>query len=69
MITQDLWQSHYQTLLIILLKKFIKLNENTNMILACAKHVELNTLSEETFEKESIANFPNLEHLRESLIP
>lgn len=39
------------------------------MILACAKHVELNTLSEETFEKESIANFPNLVYLRESLIP
>ena len=39
------------------------------MIIACAKHVELNTLREETFEKESIANFPNLEYLRESSIP
>ena len=30
LIEQDLWQAHYQTLLIILLMEFIKLNADTN---------------------------------------
>ena len=37
------WQIHYQILLMILLKEFIKLNINTNMIIKNAKHVELPT--------------------------
>ena len=42
MIAQDLWQAYYQFLLIILLKKFIKLNENTDMIIRNLKLAELN---------------------------
>ena len=37
---QDLWQAH-QILLIILLKEFIKLNANMNMIIKNVKPVEL----------------------------
>ena len=33
LIAQDLWPAHYQILLIILLKKFIKLNVNMDMII------------------------------------
>ena len=40
---QDFWQAHSQILLIILLKKFIKLNVKINMILKKMKLVELNT--------------------------
>ena len=36
---QDLWQTHYQILLIIVLKKFIKLTINMDM-----KGAELNTI-------------------------
>ena len=32
LIAQDFWQAHYQILSIIFLKKFIELNENTDMI-------------------------------------
>ena len=42
MIAQDLWQAYYQFLLIILLKEFIKLNENTDMIIRNLKLAELN---------------------------
>ena len=41
MIAQHLWQVHYQILLIILLKEFIKLNGNMDMIIKKAKRVEL----------------------------
>ena len=40
---QDFWQAHYQILLIILLKEFIKLNANTNTMIKNKKLVELNT--------------------------
>ena len=43
LIAQDLWQAHYQVLLIILLEKFIKLNVNTNTLIKNVKLVELNT--------------------------
>ena len=43
MIVQDLWQAHYQILLIILLKEFIKLNANMDMITKNVERVELNT--------------------------
>ena len=33
LIADDLWQAHYQFLLIILLKEFIKLNANTDTII------------------------------------
>ena len=42
MIAQDLWQAYYQFLLIILLKEFIKLYENTDMIIRNLKLAELN---------------------------
>ena len=42
MIAQDLWQAYYQFLLIILVKEFIKLNENTDMIIRNLKLAELN---------------------------
>ena len=42
MIAQDLWQAYYQFLLITLLKEFIKLNENTDMIIRNLKLAELN---------------------------
>ena len=41
LIAQDLWQAHYQILLIILLKKFIKLNANIDMIIKNANSAEL----------------------------
>ena len=40
---QDLWQTHYQVLLIILLKEFIKLNVKTNKIIKNVNLLELNT--------------------------
>ena len=42
LIVQDLWQAHYQILLIILLKDFIRLNVKKNMILKNVKLAELN---------------------------
>ena len=42
MIAHNLWQAYYQFLLIILLKEFIKLNENTDMIIRNLKLAELN---------------------------
>ena len=35
LIAQDLWQTHYQVLLIILPKAFMKLNVNMDMIIRC----------------------------------
>ena len=43
LIAQDLWQANYQILSVIFLKKFIKLNVNTDMMIKIVKHVELNT--------------------------
>ena len=43
LIAQDLWQAHYQILLIILLKEFTKLNANVDMIIKNMKLAELNT--------------------------
>ena len=37
LIAQDLWQDHYQTLLIILLMEFIKLNADRNTMFKNAK--------------------------------
>ena len=42
LVAQDLWQTHYQILLIILLKEFIKLNVNTNTMIKNVKLAELN---------------------------
>ena len=42
LIAQDLWQILYQILSIIVLKKFIELNVNTNMMIKNLKLVELN---------------------------
>ena len=43
LIVQDLWPGHYQMLSIILLKEFIELNVNTDMMIKNLKLVELNT--------------------------
>ena len=43
LIAQDLQQAHYQILLIIMPKKFIKLNANMDMIIKNVKRVELIT--------------------------
>ena len=43
LIAQDLRKAHYQILLLILLKEFIKLNLNTNMMIKNVKLVELDT--------------------------
>ena len=40
LIVQDLWQAHYQILLITLLREFITLNANMDTIMKNAKHVE-----------------------------
>ena len=40
---EDLWQAHCQILLIILLKKFIKLTVNMNMMIKNVKFAESNT--------------------------
>ena len=37
LIAQDLWQAHYQILSVILLREFIILNVNTNMIIKKCK--------------------------------
>ena len=42
LIAHDLWQALYQILSIIFLKKFIKLNVNTDMKIINVKLVELN---------------------------
>ena len=40
---QDLWQAHYQMLLIIFLRELITLNTNMDMTTKSKKHVVLNT--------------------------
>ena len=42
LIAQDLWQAHYQILLIMFLKEFIEPNGNTGTMIKNAKLVELN---------------------------
>ena len=42
LIAQDLWQVHYQILLIIFLKEFIESNVNTGTMIKNLKHVGLN---------------------------
>ena len=42
LIAQDLWQAHYQILLIIYLKDFIELNANSNTMIKNVKLVKLN---------------------------
>ena len=42
LIGQELWQAYCQTLLVILLKEFIKLNVNLNIIIKSVKRIELN---------------------------
>ena len=41
LIVQDLWQTHYQILSIIFLKKFIELNVNSNTMIKNLKLSEL----------------------------
>ena len=41
LITQDLWQAHYQILSIIFLKEFMKLNKNTGTMIKNVKLTEL----------------------------
>ena len=43
LIEQDLWEAHYQILLTILLKEYMKLNVNTDTVTKNVKHDELNT--------------------------
>ena len=43
LIAQDLWQAHYQILLLISMKEIIKLNETMENKIKNAKCVELNT--------------------------
>ena len=42
LIAQDLLQAHYQILIIILLKEFIKLNVNTDTMIKNVKLAQLN---------------------------
>ena len=49
LIAQYLWQACYQILLIILLKEFLGLNVNMNMIIKNMKHTELNTKNMSAF--------------------
>ena len=49
LIVQDSWQAHYQILSIILLKEFIKLKVNIDMIMKNVKHMKLNTKIESNF--------------------
>ena len=41
LIVQDLWQTHYQTFMIIFLNVFMKLNVNIGLIIKNAKRIEL----------------------------
>ena len=45
LLAQDLWQADYQILSIISLKKFLRLNVNTDMIIKNGKLEELNSKS------------------------
>ena len=47
--TKDLWQVHYQILLIMLLKEFMKLNVNRNTMIKNLKIVDLNTKNATAF--------------------
>ena len=47
-VVPDLWQGHYQILL-ILLKELIKLNMNTNTMIKYVKFAKLNTKTGTTF--------------------
>ena len=49
LIAQDLWQAHYQILLLILLKEFIKLNVKTDTMIKQVKLSELNKKITTTF--------------------
>ena len=40
LIAQDLWQAHYQILLIICVKNFIELNINLDMAIKNVTHME-----------------------------
>ena len=42
LVAPDLWQTHDQILIIVLLKEFIKLNANTDMIIKNMKIAKLN---------------------------
>ena len=42
LIAQELWQAHYQILLIIFLKELIELNVNTDMMIKNVRLGELN---------------------------
>ena len=44
LIAQDFWQAQYQVFLITLLKEFIELNVNTEMVLNTLNHVKLNPI-------------------------
>ena len=48
---QDIWQARYQILLIIILKKFVKLNVNTNTMIKNVKFTESNSKIETAFNK------------------
>ena len=41
LMAQDLWEAHYQTFLIILLKEFIKLNRNMDAMIKNVNRVRL----------------------------
>ena len=43
LIAQNLWQGNYKILLIVLLKEFIKLNVNADMVIKHVKRGGLNT--------------------------
>ena len=44
LILQDLWQAHYQILLIIFLKEFIELNVNLDTMMKIERLAELNII-------------------------
>ena len=56
LITQDLWQAHYQILSIIFLKKFIELNVDSDMTIKNVKYVELNISIPTDFLNMSVLN-------------
>ena len=58
---QDLWQAHYQILLIIFLQKFIELNVNREITIKTMKLVELNISIEVVF-----LNIQNLKMIKQN---
>ena len=68
MIAQDLWQAHYQIILIILLTEFIKLDVHIDMTIKNMKHEGLNRKYQKTID-ENLKKFRDTYKFKFILFP